>query len=751
MSKRSKFINLLCSAIFGVVLCAVVLLVLLLNSEPAFADDSDLVLRTDSDDKTYDGEPLMDRGWMLIGELKPGHEAQAEVTGSRTNVGESENTATLRITDETGADVTSEYKIRYEYGTLEVRSRPLTVTSANAFRLYDKEDTSPLTAPSWTLTELLVPGHTASVEVTGVQEGIGMSSNTIASVVILDAEGNDVTSNYNLLVREGLLAITEEGKLLPGEDELFNGESDLLPPEDMKDTVIYSVYGSASEYVYLKIRSYGDYNGKGWEEAPEYPLLIENTYSPAYLTATALKEAGVKAKTVRIKSFCNQYGLPYYFAPGSAETQADESFFQGNTGVIYDVDYYGTEEGVDSLYSPHIAYEKEYRAFVYENYLTLDARSLAYMKDLIQKEGFSADSPTVIADVAAYIQSAASYEKEYPVEMEEESNVAIAFLETYQEGVCRHYASAAVLLYRALGIPARYTVGALAEAKENEWTDVKASSAHAWVEVYLVEVTGGTDEANRVTLAPQTTRFAYDGLTHESLDLLTGFEEYEALGYTYKAKVSGRRSAPGTTETEIEEIRIYNPLGNDVTFSFRIEKEPGILQVYRKQITFTSQAESGVYGSLSSSPKVTPEPAFADEGLTAVYVRTLEYTGVGMWLNEFDVTLLNSSGADVTGEYWILCEYGQIRITPRSITLKAGDAEKVYDGTPLTCNDFTVAAGSLLKGHTIAVCETKGSQKAVGRSENEIIYVAIHDEKGKSVTRNYTIALLPGQLKVKLR
>jgi hypothetical protein len=39
----------------------------------------------------------------------------------------------------------------------------------------------------------------------------------------------------------------------------------------------------------------------------------------------------------------------------------------------------------------------------------------------------------------------------------------------------------------------------------------------------------------------------------------------------------------------------------------------------------------------------------------------------------------------------------------------------------------------------------------VGRSENVITYVAIHDQNGKNVTENYAITLLPGTLKVTMR
>ena len=56
---------------------------------------------------------------------------------------------------------------------------------------------------------------------------------------------------------------------------------------------------------------------------------------------------------------------------------------------------------------------------------------------------------------------------------------------------------------------------------------------------------------------------------------------------------------------------------------------------------------------------------------------------------------------------------------------------------------------TLLRDHKIAFCEIEGSQKSVGRSENEIVHVTIHDADGNNVTQNYAIVLLPGRLKVR--
>ena len=127
MLKESKFVNILCSLLLGMVAGTCILLAVALFGGDTDLNRTRLTLITDSAEKLYDAHPLTADGWQLSGDLKPGHTASVETEGSRTNAGESENKATLTILDEAGEDVTSEYKIKYEFGLLTVTPRSLIV------------------------------------------------------------------------------------------------------------------------------------------------------------------------------------------------------------------------------------------------------------------------------------------------------------------------------------------------------------------------------------------------------------------------------------------------------------------------------------------------------------------------------------------------------------------------------------------------------------------------------------------------
>ena len=104
--------------------------------------------------------------------------------------------------------------------------------------------------------------------------------------------------------------------------------------------------------------------------------------------------------------------------------------------------------------------------------------------------------------VAEYLDELAEYDPDTPAVPEGEDYVTW-FLTESRRGYCMHFASAATLLLRWMGIPARYVAGYVADVPASGNVRLPDSAAHAWVEIYLagygwepVEVTpayaGGT-------------------------------------------------------------------------------------------------------------------------------------------------------------------------------------------------------------------------------------------------------------------
>ena len=131
--------------------------------------------------------------------------------------------------------------------------------------------------------------------------------------------------------------------------------------------------------------------------------------------------------------------------------------------------------------------EKKYREFVYNNYLEISEELKDFFRGIININNFKKEDEDIILKVCSYIKKSARYDLEY-IETPKDKDFIIHFLTETRIGLCRHFASAATMLYRTLGIPARYTVGFLGKTKKDKLCFVSDKDLHAWVEVYVDEV-----------------------------------------------------------------------------------------------------------------------------------------------------------------------------------------------------------------------------------------------------------------------
>lgn len=122
-----------------------------------------------------------------------------------------------------------------------------------------------------------------------------------------------------------------------------------------------------------------------------------------------------------------------------------------------------------------------------EAYLQLPEQTRAGVAQYLQQLQITAD--TDVAEAVRRIENFVRGSAEYSLMTQRmpvgEEDFALWFLEESDTGYCVHFSSAAAVLLRAAGIPARYVEGYLAEAVAGENCMVYAGNAHAWVEYYL--------------------------------------------------------------------------------------------------------------------------------------------------------------------------------------------------------------------------------------------------------------------------
>lgn len=161
--------------------------------------------------KVYDGTALTitDKDLKVTPALPSGYTISATLSpNSRTDAGKDEVTITnVVIKDASGKNVTaSKFNVKVEKGTLEVTTRPLTITTGDKTKVYDGTALTDKTVPT---IEGQLKAHNMKLEFTGSQTKVGSSDNSVKVLSIYDKETNaDVTKNYKITYKFGKLTVT---------------------------------------------------------------------------------------------------------------------------------------------------------------------------------------------------------------------------------------------------------------------------------------------------------------------------------------------------------------------------------------------------------------------------------------------------------------------------------------------------------------------------------------------------------------
>ena len=138
-------------------------------------------------------------------------------------------------------------------------------------------------------------------------------------------------------------------------------------------------------------------------------------------------------------------------------------------------------------------------------------RLLTQISGMVENPQFAGQIYRNAEAICRWVRSSARYNLRTDPMPGGEADFALWFLEKSETGYCTHFASAAVVLLRAAGIPARYVTGYTVEAKAGDAVNVTMREAHAWVEVHIAGVgwvvmdpTPGTNEGIQETEPTET-------------------------------------------------------------------------------------------------------------------------------------------------------------------------------------------------------------------------------------------------------
>lgn len=138
-----------------------------------------------------------------------------------------------------------------------------------------------------------------------------------------------------------------------------------------------------------------------------------------------------------------------------------------------------------------------YHQYLYEAYTELPEDTLQAAQELLEKYNLHVpmseqriDVQMAISSVRSLLQQSCRYSLS-PREIPADADFTTYFLEESKEGYCVHFATAAAVLLRAMGIPTRYAEGFVLSAEdfsgerdEEDYIPIRDNRAHAWIEVY---------------------------------------------------------------------------------------------------------------------------------------------------------------------------------------------------------------------------------------------------------------------------
>ncbi len=678
-----------------------------------------------------------------------------------TNVWETpaENHFTAFVLDLKGNDLTPNYDISYEYGTLTVTPRPLYVSVMPRSWIYDGTEHTPSPEEDaedfFVDADALVAGQRAicttdpSAKIKDVNQTPVQRTFT---VLIIDGAGVDVTRNYAIEKKYDVLRIKPRPvRIVTGSAEFcYDGEihtcSDYLlapqSPYDLvqghtltitKSTEIRDVYYAYDEVASLENR------------------LVEYTVTD---------EAGESVKE-NYDVRCSAYGsLLMTPRPVTVQTQSGTA--------VYD----GTRKEFPEL---------------------LPAGGLGLVKEHRLVFGESVPSaPYDRIDVGEW-ENAVKALIEDPALPEGERDVTGNYELSYLNGTVEITPRSLVLRSRDIQLlyngklqrgdgkgdpvgngPAKGDEVNYVASVTGGRTDVGV--AEHLFEAYLTNASRGGEDVTRnysirysygkleilprpITVRTASTAFPYDGKPHSDGSCEEVGEYGLAEGHTLKA-LGAFPTVTALYESKSNQFgaAVYAD-SEEVTRNYALSYEYGTISIVRRKIEVETPSARFEYDgkphSATSGSRVVSGIGLLSGHRLVVSGSPLSRTDVGITKNVLTFRVLGSGSRDVTDYYEIdvLAHAGNLEIYPRAITVRTESGEHVYDGTRPEFKKLELVDKRLVSGHSIFYAgpdleKIKGYEGVdVGRWQN-LVRVQIRDGQGTDKTANYEISYEYGTLTI---
>lgn len=254
-------------------------------------------------------------------------------------------------------------------------------------------------------------------------------------------------------------------------------------PRIKETNKVMEVVAAQTGPLYLRGKAYDTYDGESWSASPG-DWVEEFSFAPMYFDLHMTYEM---VGTVHITTRGVHDVLYFPYNPSNVPHLERGSVINKDDVVTYSMIQLDTklpESGEPLFLSLLQAEMKQYLNLPAATRERAQAYLTAYMDEL-PYDGVDTQTYTELAEkIGMLVSDSAVYNLNTARMPDGETDFAMWFLEKSDTGYCVHFATAAAVLLRAAGIPARYVTGYLLNGVKGTEVTVLGGDAHAWVEYW---------------------------------------------------------------------------------------------------------------------------------------------------------------------------------------------------------------------------------------------------------------------------
>ena len=693
-----------------------------------------IVLTSGSLEKEYDGTPLICRNVTVTGTFAASEGAEWNVTGSRTNVGTSENTFTYSFLPGTNS---ANYIVETMPGTLTVRNRDakfgITVKAADVQKLYDGTQQ---TASGLETVHFTINGHDFTVKGLSAHAG-AVNAGTYpiqvsGTAAVIDEEGNDVTNQFAVTVKPGSFVISRRNVKLVSESAGKTYDGSPLTTAGLPEMGIRTTGDgfAAGEGVHITLTGTQTLPGES-DNSFEWTC-SEGTMPDNYNITSDFGKLTVLSRNTdekfRISLKPNSTTITYDGEPHTVEG------FETNTAVLNGHTY--TVEGITA--SAEGTNAGTYPVSVEGDAIVRDETG----NDVTSQFDVQTSDASLVIEKRNVTFTSATVEKEYDG----------TELRSEEITVTGGYAGEEYFEFDVTGSQT------LAGSSENTFTWKPGEGTNA--DNYSVTAVYGTllvrDRSTKyeVNVTAHGNTAVYDGHVHDAGGLDGTSFAMNGVNYTITGLSA---SASGTDAGEYPVViqgtpAVFDAAGNNVSSQFAVNLRNGLLKIGKRNVHLTSGSATEEYtgDELREESVTVTKDGFA-EGEGADYVFSGGQTLPGASFNTFTWTLKDGTKE---ANYNITADYGTLTVTNRdtkySITVKADSFNSKYNGLEqrfggISRQSFVINGNTYyVSGLTAEAAATHAGTYRVPVIGTPVVYDSSHND----VTEQFAVDTEPGTLEI---